>query len=212
MAAAGAANATAAWEFSAPGNDFSNGTWDFASAFTVNTTVTASGLGYYASPTNGQVASNPVALYQCADVNCDSTATLIASATVTNIYPLNGHFRFVTIDPITLNPGVGYEVAGVSNGDNYTWNDTGFATNAAVTLTSISGGTTRWQSLGTPDFLNYTNTAQIEQDGFWGPNVYLGAATGFTDVPEPATWSMLIGGVFGIGAMIRRRAKVAAVV
>jgi hypothetical protein len=193
------------WEFTTPGNDFSNGTWDFASAFTVSTSATVTGLGYYASPYNGQVASNPVALYQCADVDCDSTATEIASATVTNIYPLNGHFRYVTITPVTLMPGVGYEVAGVSNGDNYTWADTGFATNSAVALTSISGGTTRWQALGTPDFLNYTNTGEIEPDGFWGPDIYLGASSGFTGVPEPATWGLMLIGAFGVGAGLRAR-------
>ena len=67
LGAGSSALAGPAWEFTSPGNDYSNGTWDFATAFTVSSDVTASGLGYYASPTNGQVNSNPVALYQCAD-------------------------------------------------------------------------------------------------------------------------------------------------
>ena len=207
LGAGSSALAGPAWEFTSPGNDYSNGTWDFATAFTVSSDVTASGLGYYASPTNGQVNSNPVALYQCADAACDSTATLIASATVTNTHALNGHFRYVTIAPVTLQAGVGYEVAGVSNGDNYTWNDTSFTTAPGLTITSMNGGTTRWQSLGTPDFLNYTNTGELENDGFWGPNVYLGAATGFTGAPEPAAWSLMLMGVGGVGALLRTRRR-----
>jgi hypothetical protein len=203
VGAGSAALAGPAWEFTSAGNDFTDGTWDFASAFTVGTAVAASGLGYYASPTNGQVNSNPVALYQCSDAACDGTATLLASTIVTNTFALNGHFRYVTINPITLEPGVGYEVAGVSNGDNYTWNDAGFATDPNVTLTSLSGGTTRWESLGTPDFLNFTNTGEIENDGFWGPNVFLGAATGFTGAPEPSTWALMFVGLAGLGAALR---------
>lgn len=208
VASASAAAAGPAWEFTSPGTSFNNDDWDFAAAFTVNSTVTVSGLGYYADPYNGQVDSNPVALYQCADVGCDSTATLLASAVVTNIYPLNGHFRYVTIPNVTLNPGVGYEVAGASFADNYTWNDPGFTTDPAINYPLDQ---TRWQLGTTPDFLNYVNYNEIESDGFWGPNIYLGSSTGFTGgVPEPATWASLMIGLFGVGAVLRSRRKLAA--
>ena len=205
-AVATGASAGAAWEFTAAGNDFTNNTWDFATAFSVNSTVTATGLGYYASPVNGQADANPVALYQCDTANCiGGGATLLASATVTNIYPLLGHFRYVTIAPITLNPGMFYEVAGVSFGDHYTWADSGFSTDPDVNIVPTATFSTRWQQLSTPDFLNYLNTGELESDGFWGPNVYLGAATGFTGTPEPATWTMMIVGFGAAGAMLRRR-------
>src|SRR5271165_6331842 len=92
------------WEFTTPGNSFTNGQWDFATAFTVSSDVTLSGLGYYADPITGNVDSNAVAFYQCADTACLTTGTLLASADVTDIYPINGHFRYVTISPIDLVP------------------------------------------------------------------------------------------------------------
>lgn len=204
---AGTANAGPAWEFTTAGNSFSNGSWIFATAFTVNSDVTASGLGYYADPRNGFVDANQVALYQCDNLYCTGTGTLLASATVTNIYPLTGHFRYVTIDPILLLAGFSYEVVGVSHSNNYTWNDPGFATDPAITIVGdgTGGGTTRWQSDfgGGPIFLNYVNYAEIEPDGFWGPNVFLGQPT-FTGVPEPATILMAGLGLLGL-ALGRRR-------
>lgn len=210
-AVSGAAYAGPAWEFTTPGNSYTDGTWDFATAFTANSAVTVSGLGYYADPVTGNADGNAVALYECADVDCMTTGTLLATATVTNVYPLTGHFRYVTIAPITLTPGMSYEVAGVSNVDNYTWNDPGFAVDPAITLVSdMSGATTRWQMLSTPDFLNYINYAEIEPDGFWGPNVFLGQPTFTNGVPEPATLALFGAGLAGFAAARRRKAKKAA--
>ena len=203
--------AGSAWEFSTPGNSFTNGTWDFATAFTVNSDVVASGLGYYADPVTGNVDGNAVALYQCADVGCLTTGTLIASAIVTNTYAINGHFRYVTIAPITLQAGFSYEVAGVSNSDNYTWADPGFATDPSITLLATSGQTSRWQSIGTPNFL--TGSPSLDRgsdDGYWGPNVFFGSAGGFTGgVPEPASWAMMLGGFGMIGGAMRSRRRTA---
>jgi hypothetical protein len=204
IVSASAAVAAPAWEFTSPGQDFSNGTWNFAYSFSVNTAVAATGLGYYASPTNGQVANNPVALYECSDITCSGTGTLIASAIVTNVYALVGHFRYVTVAPVNLTPGVGYQVAGVSNGNNYTWNNIGFAPNPLVNFTY---GQDRWLSTGTLQFL--PTVQGITNEGFWGPNVFLGAPT-FANVPEPTTWAMLIAGFGLTGAVMRRRRSVAA--
>ncbi|MFN9927817.1 MAG: PEP-CTERM sorting domain-containing protein [Phenylobacterium sp.] len=194
-----AAVAGPAWEFDTPGNDFSNGIWNFGQAFTVTQDVQASGLGYYAGPNDGQVNDNPVALYQCDNSNClGGGATLLASVVVDNTYALLGHFRYVTIAPLTLKTGVGYAVQGVSSGNNYTWNNPGFATDPLVTRL----GGTRWKAQGTPDFLNFEKNDQ--SDGYWGPNVFLGDAGGFTGaIPEPSTWAMMLMGFFGLGSMLR---------
>lgn len=205
---ASTAHAGPGWEFTSPGNNFTNGTWDFATGFTANSSVTVTGLGYYADPVTGNADGNAVAFYQCDDVACSTTGTLLTSTTVTNIYPLTDHFRYVTISPITLTPGVSYEVAGVSNVDNYTWGDTGFTVDPTITVITDGGlppDMDRWLAIGTPDFLNFIHTGYIPGlDGFWGPNIFLGPPTFAT--PEPASIALLGLGLAGLGFSRRRKA------
>jgi hypothetical protein len=166
LGAASVGQASPAWEFASAGNSFTNGQWDFATAFTVNNNVTVTGLGYYADPLTGNVDGNQVAFYQCADAACLTTGTLLAQTTVTNVFPLFDHFRYVTISPINLVAGTSYEVAGVSNLDNYTWNDPGFGTDPAITILTSSGQSARWASLGTPNFLTGSGSLDIPgEDG-----------------------------------------------
>ena len=209
--AAAPALAGPGWEFKIPGNSFTNGVWDFATAFSVNSNVTPSGLGSYADPRTGNADGNAVALYECADAACLTTGTLLASANVTNIYPINGHFRYVTIAPVNLLAGHSYEVAGVSNQDNYTWNDTGFTVDPALSILTTSGESARWKHSGTPDFLTGSGSIDIPgEDGFWGPNIFLGDAGGFTHgVPEPASWALMLGGFGMVGGAMRARRKTA---
>lgn len=202
---AGTAQAGPLWEFSTAGNSFSNGTWNFATSFAVNKDLSVSGLGYYADPSNGQVADNAVALYLCSNADCTGTGTLVASTIVTNAYPLLGHFRYVTIAPVTLLAGQSYQVAGVSAGDNYTWGDAGFATDSGISLIALNGQVGRWESGTTAEFLNYGQGDLGALDGYWGANVFVGEPT-FTEVPEPSELALFGLGLVIIGSLtIRRR-------
>lgn len=191
-----------AWEFTAAGNSFSNGSWDFANSFTVLKAVTVSGLGYYADPNTGNVDGNPVALYSCDSAGCGTTGTLLAQATVDNTYALQGHFRYVTIPTLTLLPG-DYLISAVSNSDNYTWNDVGFAVDPNLTLNDI-----RWYETTAGASPTFNTTVQNDQDdGYWGANLFLGLPTFTGGVPEPATWMMMILGFGSIGLALRRRPR-----
>ena len=194
--------AGAAFEFDSAANSYNNNNWNFANSFTVLSTVTVSGLGYYADPSNGQVDNNSVALFRCDTAGCLTTGTQLASAIVTNTYAIFGHFRYVTVANVTLAPG-DYEVAGVSVGNNYTWDDPGFHTDPSIVYND-----NRWQLTGGATnafFLNYTQNDVTH--GYWGPNVFFGASGGgggFTGgVPEPASWVMMITGFGLVGGALR---------
>lgn len=181
------------WEFETASASFSNGSWNFANNFRVLSEVTVTGLGYYADPNTGSVDDNHVALY-------DSSGNLLAQATVTNAYDLFGHFRYVTVADLTLQPG-DYQVAGVSQGDNYTWNNIGFYTDPSI---QYLGNTWEIDNNGFADFLGFDQNDV--SDGYWGPNVFIGQPTFTGSVPEPASIALIGLGLAGLG-MSRRKAK-----
>lgn len=187
-----------AWEFEEPGNSFTNGSWDFANSFSVLEAVDVSGLGWFADPVTGNVDANPVSLWMCDTAGCLTSGTLLTQVIVDNTFPVVGNFRFVTVPGITLLPG-DYLVGGVSDTNNYTWNNPGFSVDPRITYND-----NRWfdtTSGATPTF--NTTLRNDVTDGYWGPNLFFGQPT-FTDpIPEPTTWAMLLLGFLGIGGAIR---------
>lgn len=195
------ATAGPAWEFTTASNSFTNGSWNFANKFTVINSVTVSGLGWYADPVTGNVDSNPVALWRCDSAGCLTTGTLLASATVDNTYGLVGHFRYVTVPSIVLTPGE-YLVGGVSDTNNYTWDNVGFYTDPNITYDD-----NRWFSTSAGAAATFNTTVRNDvRDGYWGPNLFFGEPV-FAGVPEPTTWAMLILGFGLIGASMRVRSR-----
>ncbi len=194
-APAAALTGTAAWEFETVGGINSNDDWSFGAAFTVNTTVRATALGIF---NDGTTSPNSlVNLYACATLACDTTGSLIASATVDSTGTTVGHFVFTEIGPVTLTTGSGYMVVGTMPlGTRYAFDNIGFATDSRINYTAFSD---RYVNNLSADF-NPTNGASVS-DGYWGPNLLIAGA----GVPEPTSWAMLIAGFGLIGACLRRR-------
>lgn len=182
-----------AWEFTSSSNTFSNGNWDFGTFFRANTNLVVTGLGYYADPVTTQANNNQVGLF-------DSVGNLLASATVDNTYALFGHFRYVTIAPVSLTAGQTYQVSGVSHINNYTWNDSGFPTDPDI---SYLGNTWAVDTDSAPTFLNYYKNDVA--DGYWGPNLFINTRDFTGEVPEPGSLALLGLAFAGLAAARRRK-------
>ena len=193
-----AAVTSAAWDFTASGQLNSNNNWSFGSAFTVNSAVKAVGLGIYSG---GQTpVGNLVNLYRCDNINCTSTGSLIATATIDAGDMFLGNFVFDSVAAVSLATNTGYLVVGTMPlGYNYTWDTTGFATDSRVNYAPNSDRFT----VGLAAAFD-PNVQGFVTNGWWGPNVLI------SDVPEPASWAMLIAGFGLTGAAMRRRRSVAA--
>jgi hypothetical protein len=197
IACAASANAgTLALDIGPGAGDYGGSVWNLGWSFTVNSTVTAVGLGNWAGASFPQ--DQQVGLW-------DSAGTLLASSYVSNADALvgTGPWRFAVIAPVTLVAGQTYVVGG-EGGADYTGNE-GVGT---VTIDPrITYGTDLYTYNGGANSpLVEPTSTESRPYGWFGGNVELGAA-----VPEPAAWSLMLVGIGGLGGLMRaRRPQVAA--
>ena len=185
---------TEAWDFSTAANAYTNGNWTFGEVFVPTQNIAVDFLGYYAAQGLGNFNSDhPVGMF-------DANGNLLASTTIDNSSSFttsSGHFAFNPIASITLLAGHTYVLEGVSNSDNYTWNDPDFTVYAPINILGNN-----W-ILG--NGLNFNGTFLINDvtDGEWGANFGFTGVTSST--PEPGSLMLLSTGLLGVGGLLRRR-------
>jgi len=176
-----------AWEFTTAGNPFTNGNWTFGEVFVPTQNIAVNLLGYYGS-VGGFSSDHPVGIF-------DASGNLLAQTDVTNSSTLfSAHFVFNQIPTITLLAGQTYVIEGVSNTDNYTWDDPGFQVYGPLT---ILGNNWIFEN-----GLNFNGTFLINDvsDGYWG------ADFGLIPVSEPGSLLILLGsGAAGLAQLLRRK-------
>jgi len=184
---------TEAWDFATASNAYTNGNWTFGEVFVPTQNIAVDFLGYYAANGLGAFNSNhPVGMF-------DANGNLLASTTIDNTSSYttsSGHFAFNPIAPITLLAGQTYVVEGVSNTDNYTWNDAGFTVYAPINILGNN-----W-ILGNGLAFNGTFLINDVADGYWGANF---GWTGAAKTPEPGSLMLLSTGLLGVGGLLRRK-------
>jgi hypothetical protein len=180
--------------FTAPGPNYTDGTWSLGWSFTTNTNVTVDGLGFYDALLGGGT-SGLSAGCNCGEVGIyNSSGVLLASALVTSSDPASDFFRWASITPIILPAGGTYYIAAETGSAQYTWDTSGFAVSPDINFLQD-----QWVYSSTLAFpvnsLGITNA-------IFGPNFEEEAVP---PVPEPATVSLLGMGLLGLVGALRRK-------
>ncbi len=177
------------------GTQLTNPPFTLGFQFNVNTSISVTGLGVFDDTQNGLIDSYPIAIFDSAGVSLISST--VNSGTTD---PLINQFRYSSVAPFALSPGLYYIGALYSTGNDGLLGPgvaTNFATSSEITFNQ--GGYAFGGTLSAP--LNLVGTSP----GYFGPNFTFTSAS--ATVPEPASLTMFGLGAVGLvaGAMRRRR-------
>jgi hypothetical protein len=184
-----------AYEFtSAPTSSDSQLSLGFA--FSTNSAVTVTQLGYYDDGGNGFATQHGVGIFD--SLGNLLTSTLLSSGTVDGLI---GHFRYGAITPFTLAAGQTYTLAATTYGfaDPWAYGEAG---------TTIAGFTVDPSISIAPNSALYTyqsdNILRDPTTHFSNYTIYAGPNFIAANVPEPGTLGILASAL-AIGWVIRRR-------
>lgn len=171
---------------------FRNDSWSFGEIFTVGgSDINVTAIGALDVNGDGFVSQDgiPVGIFREVD------DVLLASTTVTSTDTLIDGFRYANISPLTLLSGVSYRVVAVNRDDLYNISSS-FTVDPAVSRTGY--GYCRATVLTSCDAFTGDRT-------IWMANLMYGGEV--TPTPAPAALGLFGLGVFGLGALARRRKK-----
>ncbi len=168
--------------------------------FEAVTAVTVLQLGAFDDSQDGLAQSHQVGLW-------DSSGNLMAAATIPagTGGQLIDQFRYHDIFPVSLVAGQDYVVGEFitsSSPDNGVIHATGFVTDPRITFIGEAYKATG--NIGEPGSFEFPNQTYFDSSvkAYFGANLILAPPA---PVPEPATWTLLLVGVGGVGTLARRR-------
>lgn len=160
-----------------------DGPWTLGWSFTVDSTITVTGLGAYDLGGDGFAAAHAVGLW-------DASQNLLASTSVDSSGQLIDGFRYAGISALTLTPGTYFVgAADLGTGDGY------LLEASTVTIAGVTFLNSQFASGGG---LLFPASAGVP-GSYFGGNFLVG------EIPEPGTWAMMIAGFGLVGFAARRR-------
>lgn len=171
-------------------------------SFTLNSAVKVTSLGYYDFGGDGFATAHDVGIF-------DSAGALLASAnlSVGTGDALTGQFRYADITPLNLSAGQTYVIAATTHGGSDAW-AYGNAYPSGATVSDFKTAAPIAITANSALFL-YQNDDVLRKptDHYSNYTFYAGPNFTILDVPEPASWTMMLGGFGLIGGLLRSRRR-----